>query len=123
MSRARTDRSFSNVTFAGQNVPTRANTSAPSRRSVPVAGRWGRRDRVERAAEPALVARLQAAVPPRALQEGVDEAHEVRLVAAHADAVRRVVQGPPDDLGLRVLRREPGEDDVVARHRGDPARL
>ena len=34
-----------------------------------------------------------------------------------------MVQRAADDLGLRVLRREPGEDDVVTRHRGHPARL
>src|SRR6185312_6511853 len=58
----------------------RSPSRRPGARSVAVAGGRGLRDRVEDAAQPPLVACGEAAVVAHALQQGVDEPHQVRLV-------------------------------------------
>src|SRR5882757_1651929 len=91
--------------------------------SVAVAGGWGERYRVERAAEPAAVAGRKAAVRAATLQHGVDQPHQVRRVRAHPHRIAGVVQRAAHYLGLRVLGSQPGEDHVVAGHGRDPALL
>ena len=60
--------------------------------SVAVAGRRGQRDGVQRAAQPPPVARGEAAVVPAALEQGVDEPHQIRV--RRAASRRRTTSGP-----------------------------
>ena len=79
--------------------------------------RWCRR-RAQHG-QPLAVQACSTSVAADALQRAVDEPHQPGVLQVDADAVGLLVEAGPDDVQVRVLRHQPGQDGVVGADRVD----
>src|SRR5215469_14638089 len=76
-----------------------------------------------RGTDPASVAGGPLAVGSHLCQHSIDETHKVWVLPRNRQAVWLITQARSDDLGMGILGREPGQDRVIGRDRGDIALL